>query len=628
MVALDGIDPKLLRTITHLVNYRGPDGYGFAYFNPSEQGDIEIIHNEDRIPRLASPLVGLGHRRLAILDLSAHGNQPMCTEEGGLCITYNGEIYNYLEIREELKQHAHSFKTRTDTEVILHAYQEWGSECLKRFNGMWSFAIWDRRRRRLFCSRDRFGVKPFYYFARPRRFLFGSEIKQILQFPQVGRSANERAVFHYLEQGLMDHSEATFFDAIQQLPAGHFLTLDLSEDSLVPVVRRYWDLSLGETEAVSDTEACEEFLTRFRRAVALRMRSDVPVGSCLSGGLDSSSVVCTARKVATGGDFHTFSSCSEDKALDERDYIAEVVATAGVKPHYVFPQPGPFWQDFERLIWHQEEPVGSTNVYAQWCVMEAAKRTGIPVLLDGQGGDETLCGYQKFYYFYLWHLLRKARPKFLLEAPLWAKNHTRSVWTRADARRYLPAPLARSSSDAARLCQPEFHQKYAGRLVALGAGENLQERQKADLATSSLPALLHYEDRNSMAHSVETRLPFLDYQLAEYLVRCAPSLKLRNGWSKWILREALKGTLPEKVRLRKTKLGFDTPLSHWMREGLQNGLLGHFAICELRMGRFLSRKPVLDEVAIFLDSPWRSSRASLLFRVLNLELWARVFKVS
>ncbi len=625
IVALDGFDPKLLASMTHLVKYRGPDGYGFAFFRPSENAASEAIHNEDRPPRFASPVVGLGNRRLAILDLSALGDQPMQTEDGALSITYNGEIYNYPEIRKELEKRGHSFRTRTDTEVLLHAYQEWGSECLNRFNGMWSFAIWDRGHQRLFCARDRFGVKPFYYYIGQRCFVFGSEIKQILEFPEVGRSANDMAVFHYLGQGLLDHSEQTFFSGIRQLPAGHFLILDLSKEPLAAEIRRYWELSIRASNSVSDAEACEEFLERFRKAVTLRMRSDVPVGSCLSGGLDSSSVVCLARNVSTSNDFHTFSACFEDKDLDERKYVSEVVGATGVKSHVVFPSYDNFWRNFERLVWHQDEPVGGASVYAQWCVMEAAGGEKVPVLLDGQGGDETLCGYLKFYYFHLWHLFKKADPRVVPEALLWATRGTRCSWTWDDAKRYLPGFLIPSPSLTARIGQRDFLRGHQVCPPDFGAGAGIRERQKADLTWYSLPALLHCEDRNSMAHSVEARLPFLDYELAEFLVNCQVSLKLRNGSSKWILRNAMKGTLPQKIRLRRTKVHFAVPEIRWMKHDLRGRIEEILGSSDFRMGRLLVRKKVQDEFTKFFDGHADSLSAAALFRVLNLELWARIF---
>lgn len=629
IVSWKGFDPKSLVCMTHLVKYRGPDGYGFAFFGSGPESPYEVIHNEDRLPSIPRPVVGLGNRRLAILDLSALGNQPMQSDDGALFITYNGEIYNYLEVRQELKVLGHSFKTRTDTEVILHAYQEWGRDCLQRFNGMWSFALWDRRRQRLFCSRDRFGVKPFYYYMGKESFLFGSEIKQILLFPEVPRVANELAVFDYLEYSLQDHSSETFFQDIFQLPPGHYLTLELGGNS-APLfqIRRYWELPIRESNHRSDGDACEEYREKLTRSVALRMRSDVKVGSCLSGGLDSSAVVCIAKRIVPGDNFHTFSSCFEDELFDERPYVTEVVAATQVQSHLVFPSAQEFWKDLDRLMWHQDEPVGGASVYAQWCVMEAAKAASTPVLLDGQGGDETLCGYQKFYYIYLWQLLKGGHLRFFSEAVSCLNSGNKFHWTWDQARRYLPAFLTGSSSLTRRVSPPNFSRNHRSQPLTFLTGGGLVERQKADLTAYSLPALLHYEDRNSMAHSIEAREPLLDYELCEFLVNCRPSLKLRQGWTKWIHRQALKGILPEKVRLRRTKLGFDAPQTRWMQHDLREQIKEEIASSELRMKRFLLEKNVSEEFRRFFAGDPNSLSDSALFRVLDLERWGRVFSVS
>lgn len=627
IVALDGFEPQSLTAMTQMVSYRGPNGFGFAFADRGRNARAEIFHNDLRSPRLSRPVIGLGNRRLSILDVSPLGNMPMESEDGAFVITYNGEVYNYKEIRLELENAGHRFRTNTDTEVILHSYQEWGQDCLSRFNGMWSFALWDRDKQRLFCARDRFGVKPFYYALTSRSFFFGSEIKQILQVSGMRRVANPSAVFNFLERSLIDYSEDTFFEGIYQLPGGHCLVLNVDE-SLCCKIQRHWELRIHPNQQTNEQAAIEEFRARFEDAVRLRLRSDVPVGACLSGGLDSSAVVCEATRLSPATDFHSFSACFEDDALDERKFISAVLSATQSSGHWTFPQADSFWRMIELMLYHQDEPVGSSNVFAQWCVMADAKQHQIPVILGGQGGDETLCGYQKYRYFYLWHLLRNADPKLFRESMLWTRNGTRSHWTLADASRYFPSALQRPFSVAERVCVPGFGQQSRAPRPALGSGGSIAERQKADLVYASLPSLLHYEDRNSMAHSVESRLPFLDYRLVEFTVNCSPSLKLRDGWSKWILRKALEGTLPDAVRLRKTKLGFDTPQTTWMRQGLQNGHREMWKVPSLRMERFLSPKKLAHESAKFLRAEPGALRAEPLFRAMCLELWAGVHQVS
>lgn len=627
IVSLKGFNHQSLVAMTDLIAYRGPNSFGFAYDSLRHGSLPELIHNQYESPRTPTPVVGLGNRRLAILDISDAGNQPMAIEDGSHCITFNGEIYNYKEVRSELELLGHTFRSGTDTEVILRSYQQWGEACLHRFNGMWSFALWNRRERTLFCARDRFGVKPFYYAVVDGRFYFGSEIKQILQGSQINRTANPRCVHHFLASGLVDFSAETFFSTIYQLQGGHLLRLKLSEP-LTPTIERYWELRIAPQPAMSEEDATDEFRHRFRAAVKLRLRSDVPVGVCLSGGLDSSAVLCQARNLSPSVEFQTFSACFEESSIDERDYISAAVTSARASGHEVYPLAGPFWNAIRTITYHQDEPLISTGPFPQWCVMEEAHKSQVPVLLGGQGGDETLCGYRKFRYFYLWHLLRKADPAFFRELALSMRNGTRFYWATGAAAKYLPTPLQRPFSLLHRIATPEFRKEYGHSKIDLGAASSLAHRQKIDLTLSSLPALLHLEDRMSMAHSIESRLPFLDYELAEFTVNCPPSLKLRDGWSKWLLRNSLRGTLPEKIRLRRTKLGFDTPNDKWVRLGLQNGHRDLWQTKKLCMERFLSTSKLASEFQRFLDHDPLALSSDLIFRAFSLELWAQVYSVS
>ena len=630
IVSLKGVDPRLLMEMTHLVSYRGPSGFGFAYAEQGKAGIVEVIHDENRPPDLVSrgvlPAIGLGNRRLAILDVSSAGNMPMQIDDGDYSITYNGEIYNYKEVRAELREFGCQFRTGTDTEVILQAYKTWGPACLERFNGMWSFALWDRPKQLLFCARDRFGIKPFYYALANEDFILGSEIKQVLQASSIPRTANSRTVFNFLEWGLLDSSAETFFDNVYQLPGGHSLTLEL-DSPLAPKISRYWELVVTPEREMSVEEATEEFQFRFRNAVKLRLRSDVPVGVCLSGGLDSSAIISQANAIAPEIRFRTFSACFDEKAIDERDYIAAMVSAVGAVSHKAFPKGREFWEHAKSIAFHQDEPIGSTSAFAQWCVMADARKSGTPVVLGGQGGDETLCGYQKYRYFYLWQLLRGGDPNFLRELLLFSRGSS-THWTMSSIARYMPRAFSRPLSLLNRVATDDFRSQPHPQESRLGAGTSIAERQKTDITYSSIPALLRHEDRNSMAHSVESRLPFLDYRLAEFSVNCAPSLKLRDGWTKWLLRNAMAQTMPDKVRLRKTKLGFDTPEAEWMRLGLLNGHREIWDTPKLFMERFLDPKRVAAECRRFLQGSAGALPAHSLFRAISLELWAQVHGVS
>jgi asparagine synthase (glutamine-hydrolysing) len=627
IVAPEGFEPSLLVNMTHLIRYRGPDGFGFAFTQLNDKCDAEIIHNQDRRPSNPRPQIGLGNRRLAILDISQAGSQPMQTEDGAYTITFNGEIYNYKEIRELLERSGHHFRTLTDTEVILHAYQQWGPDCLEHFNGMWAFALWDRPQQKLFCARDRFGVKPFYYAIYDGAFFFGSEIKQILQATGMPRVANPRTSFHFVEWGLLDYSEETFFEGVSQLPAGHTLTLEPARNPK-PVIRRFWELRTATQEHQTDANAIAEFRELFQNAVSLRLRSDVPVGVALSGGLDSSSILCKAREIAPTMHFQAFSACFDDAEIDEREYIAAAIQASGGISRATFPQAKSFWERLNLILYHQDEPVGSTAAYPQWCVMAEARSHGVPVILGGQGGDEALCGYRKYQMFYLWHLFRTGNPRVLREFAMWSRHVGSLQGTLGAATRYLPGFFRAPFSLTNRIATQEFKLAARDLRSRLGSGQSIADRQRTDLTYSSIPALLHHEDRFSMAHSVESRLPFMDYRLVEFSLRCPPALKLRDGWSKWLLRKALVDTLPEKIRLRKTKLGFNTPEKSWMQIGLQNGHRQLWEVPDLRMRRFIDPVKFKTECERFVQGSRGMLAASALFRAISLELWAQVFSVS
>jgi asparagine synthase (glutamine-hydrolysing) len=627
IVAPKGFEPSVLMDMTHLIRYRGPDGYGFAYINPRDAAGSEIVHNEDRAPNNPVPVIGLGNRRLAILDTSKAGDQPMQIDDRNFCITYNGEIYNYKEIREELEQAGHRFRTGTDTEVILRAYQQWGQDCLQRFNGMWAFALWDNARQRLFCARDRFGVKPFYYAVHDGSFYFASEIKQILQASAMSRRANGQVVLAFLEWGLADQSEETFFEGVRQLLGGHSLTLAFS-NRLAPVIQKYWELPVGPQIDLSPEEATEEFHHRFKNAVKIRLRSDVPVGVCLSGGLDSSAILCQAKEIAPETELQTFSACFEDRAIDEREYMQIAAARTGSTSHPSFPTGQGFWHSVQSMLFHHDEPLGAARTFSQWDLMRSARQQGIPVILGGQGGDEALCGYQKYQYFHFWHLLRSGNPKVIPEFAMWLRNGTSTHGALTAATRYLPSILRRHFSPAERFCNAEFLRNTNFSGTKPGATGSIADRQKSDLMYGSIPAFLRHEDRNSMAHSVETRHPFLDYRLVEFAVSCSPNLKLHNGWSKWILRNAMKGVLPDKIRLRKTKLGFDAPDASWISTGLQNGHRDIWNAPNLRMERFLDGKNFTNECKKFLGGSPSALPANSLFLAISLELWAQAMHVN
>lgn len=565
--------------------------------------------------------VALGHCRLSIIDLSDAGRQPMSDASGRFWITFNGEIYNYLELRSELSRHGHRFRGHSDTEVLLNLYLHWGQQCVSRLRGMFAFAIWDNQERVLFAARDRLGIKPFHYICTPEWFAFASEIKALVPLVPHPRP-NRKLAEAYLAWNLLDHEPAeTMIEEIRRLPAAH--TLCVGADGSALKLNRYWSISFCddlETPPAQWAAKVRHFRDLFEETVALHLRSDVPVGSALSGGLDSSSIVCLVQQELhrrgqwRDGWQHVFSACFNEPALDERPYIREVVKTTGCTPHFTFPRGEGLRQELELWLWHQEEPVGGTAPYAHFCVARLAAEHQIKVLLDGQGADEQLAGYRKFILTYLRQLLRAGR---------YAKAARESV-------AFLLSPAILRTCDLAAgkrylfKSRPQESELFPDQLeypVDLAIGTSLGGRLGADLLRFSLPVLLRYEDRNTMAFGIESRVPFVDHVLVEYLATLAADMRLSGGWTKKVLREALRDVLPERVYRRKTKLGFSTPerrwltrpLADWIRETLDSQVFLENIVDKRRLHR-LARSNFESQSSLML-----------LFRLAIFETWARLY---
>jgi asparagine synthase (glutamine-hydrolysing) len=555
----------------------------------------------------------LGHLRLAIIDLSDAGLQPMA--DGSLQLLHNGEIYNYLELREELRGKGHRFRTETDTEVILAAYREWGERCVERLNGMWAFVIWNGDRRTLFASRDRLGVKPFYYRRDGGRFAFASE-------PWLLRrgGANLHAVRDYLEQGYLDQDEETFFDGVVRLPPAHSLTF--GPDGLR--LQRYWQLEPRDPPADPVAAVRETFLD----AVRLQLRSDVPVGTCLSGGIDSSAIAVGVRHHGHERQ-KTVTAYFEDAGFDERPYAQAVVDRTGAEAHWVSFTPSELVDDLPAIVQAQGEPFGSTSICASWYVMREAKRAGLTVMLDGQGGDELFGGYRAFFGYRLADLLRggrlgeataELRAFAAVNGPRWAAVALVGPHVPERVRLAARARLR----GAAALAAPELRQLET---PAASNGsvfpDRLRRQLQLVLTRRGLPELLRYEDRNSMAHSLEARVPLLDHRLVELAFALDGSELIRRGETKSVLRRALADLLPPAVRDRRDKLGFATPEPRFFRSALGDLAADVFA------SRSFRERGLVDIRAAErrLEAHRRGDLVAgmELWRTLNLELWARRF---
>ena len=603
--------------------HRGPDGQGYALFDTSSsQVRGEFFESTEALPERAAQDLAFGHRRLAIIDLSDAGRQPMSLEDGRHWITYNGEVYNYLELRADLERQGHCFRTESDTEVILRAYAAWGSECVERFNGMWAFAIADLERRILFCSRDRLGIKPFHWIESEGCFAFASEIKQLLQLPFVRRQPDRQSVFDFLIFGANDHWDHSFFEGVEKLLPGHNLTLDLRTGERS--IERYYDPPIEPAPPMAPAESAERFRELFIDSVRLRLRSDVEVGSCLSGGLDSSSIVCIARRLLEERDGahrqRTFSCHFDDPVANELEYMQEVIERTSVEAHFVRPGPTDLMDDLERVVAQQEEPFGSTSIFAQWWVYELTQEHGVKVMLDGQGADEQLAGYLGLVPSWFQELeLAGRRAKLAWERFRSARLQGVSLLEKLRSRRQDPASAAPID-----WVRPEFRAECEASSPCLegrsrtpfGPEHPLQNLLYQLTFLGNLQSLFKFQDRSSMAFSVEGRVPFADYRLVELLFSLPADHKIRGGYTKRVLRDAMRDILPAKIRWRVGKLGFATPERSW-QSGVLRPLIAK-ALRDDRVREFID--PVQAEAWLSeLDS---SSRIDFTpWRWLSLFLW-------
>lgn len=571
----------------------------------------------------------MGHTRLAIIDLSDAGVQPMFLPDGSHGIIYNGEVYNYQELAEELKAHGIELRSHCDTEVVLWALKVWGEAAFAKFNGFWALAWLDRSAGRLTLSRDRFGIKPLYTYQGANGFYFASEIKAILAASDARFAVNSRAAGRFIEQSLLDAQKETFFDGIEALPAGHNLSFDLRGESLSPRTRSYW--TMPEQSGLSgdlrrDTDTLRE---TFFDAVRIRLRSDVPVGVLLSGGVDSSSIAAAMRQ-ALGQDanLHAISATSDRPEFDEKPFVERMAGHLKCPVHYVElkREPAEWFKLLTEVIFFNDEPIGSFSTVAHYLLMQQARELGITVVLSGQGADELLCGYSKFLGFYIRDLLGSGRlPSAARVLFGFCKRHTvLSQFELSEAKRYLPAIVRAREID---IRGPLLKEQDFRVDVGLG-GAHLPQRQREDLYRLSVPALVHYEDRSSMAFAREIRLPFLDYRLAAMLVPLAPELKLREGWTKWIFRKAMEPYLPASIVWRKDKQGFINPQGEWLKHELRSQVL------ELLGGEMLiARHGLIDQAALrrryamYCQQPQERGLICFkdIFNPIVMELWARKF---
>jgi asparagine synthase (glutamine-hydrolysing) len=504
----------------------------------------------------------------------------MTTADGRYSIVFNGEIYNYLELRAELVKLGHQFQSRSDTEVLLHAFSEWGPACLPRLVGMFAFALLDSLERRLFLVRDFFGIKPLYYTNRHGLFAFASEIKALLELPGIQRTANPQRVFDYLRWGRTDHGNETLLSDIKQVPAAHFLELSL-DSSGEPRLQRFWRLDTSQRITLSLKEAAAKLRDLFLENIRLHLRSDVPVGAALSGGIDSSAIVAAMRLIEPNLDLHAISYIADDPSLSEERWVNVAGSHGRATVHKVKATPEEMMDDLDRLIAQQDEPFGSTSIYAQYRVFRQAQESGITVMLDGQGADEMLAGYRPFLASRIASLIRQGQ--WIKAVRLLAKSG-RLPGRRATAQLLMEAACQLMPSEwqtlARRIMGKEIITPWLNGNWFRNHGvsvesssfysvskkeELLREHLRQSLEETSLPMLLRYEDRNSMAHSIESRVPFLTPNIVNFVLSLPEEYLLTSdGTSKNVFRLAMRGIVPDAILDRRDKIGFATPERHWL----------------------------------------------------------------
>jgi asparagine synthase (glutamine-hydrolysing) len=607
--------------------HRGPDDQGWVSFQQRRCREGRRVEQDIVCESL------LVHRRLSIIDVSEAGHQPMSTPDGRDWITYNGEIYNFVELREELQTLGHTFRSHSDTEVLLAAYAEWGVHSLNRLVGMFAFAILDRQTRRLFLARDFFGIKPLYYTFWQEGFAFSSEILPLLRLPGVTREVNPERLYDYLRSGVSDRGADTFFAHIKQMPAAHYMELLLDQPHAARPVR-YWDIDLRQKPEISFEAAVKQLRDLFVESVRLHLRSDVPVGAALSGGIDSSSIVMVMQHLQPKLDIHAFSYVAQDPMISEERWVDLVGKPANVSVHKVRVSPQALIDDLDHLIGIQGEPFISTSIYAQSRVFRQAQEAGIKVMLDGQGADEMLAGYSTYRLTRVSSLLRRGH---LSEALRLAGSGSEASWkllARAMARLAPPGIQATLRRVLGRNAIPSWlnadwctdHGVCDISSSQTGTDDLLRQELYWTLTETSLPQLLHYEDRNSMAVSIESRVPFLTPELVRFVFSLPEEYVLTSdGTSKAVFRKAMRGIVPHAILDRRDKLGFPTPEREWLMS-MGSWVEGVLSSEIARQIRALNVDIILREWREILQG----TRAfdSRVWRWVNVILWARQFSIA
>lgn len=645
------IDLDSLVKMNQIIQHRGPDDEGFVLFNEkgahvfgSSQSNAEIYNQKlDYLPSeyiedsKQSANIAFGHRRLSILDLSVTGHQPMCAADKRYWITFNGEIYNYLEIKDELIEKGYNFVSESDTEVILNAYQEWGMDCQNRFKGMWAFVIYDVKQSKLFISRDRFGIKPLYYWFNPDGdFYFASEIKQFTVIDGWQAKLNVAAAHDYLKYSITDHTDETLFKGVFILPPGccvHISVNDLLKSSDSLIYSRWYELS-EQRSKINYERAKLEFYSKFKSSVDLHLRSDVQIGSALSGGLDSSAVVSMINEIleekGKSNLQKTFTSCSKEEKFSERKWADSVVQGFNLDAEYIYPESNDIFNLTDKIIWHLDEPYQSQSAFLGYHVFGSAKASRIKVLLNGQGADEYLSGYGEFRKIRQLSLLKKFK-LVQLKQELGSYQMVLSLIVKTYSTRVINFLRNRVNfsfkSEFDNLLNINLFKDTVHPYKKLKFDKTNEFKvARYQLFHDPLQRYLRWEDRLSMANSIEARVPFLDHELVEFVVSLPLSFKEDGSTSKKVLVESLENLLPTEIFNRKDKLGFITPEEIWFTKDCKSDFLKLFDdnidFAKGVVNKSEARKYIIEmqEGKIAFDYSY--------WRIILFCIWMRVFKIE
>ncbi len=629
-------------SMSRSIKHRGPDDEGFTLFSETSSSVLgsshtqeEVFHSnilyrpKDKIEAVSESThhIAFAHRRLSILDLSPSGHQPMCNAQETIWITYNGEIYNYIEIKAELQSAGVVFKTHSDTEVIIAAYEKWGTACVNKFNGMWSFVIYDKTKNCLFASRDRFGVKPFYYYFKNGVFCFASEQKAIKQLPFVETGINQKAVYDFFVYNEEEYEEEGFFKNIIELFPSTNLLLDLKSGQLKK--EKYYSLQLNSSfedfSEIKYKQHIEQTRELFVDSIKLRLRSDVPVGCCLSGGIDSSAIAGAMNKLQTKDPIHLFSAVFPNENIDESHWAEKVVKSTHSKWHKTTPTGTDLFKDLKDLVYCQDIPLWSTSTFAQFKVMELVKQSGVKVVLDGQGGDELFAGYLPHFASY-WNEMKANRGMSATLTELKKKGKLSGAalhWIKENAKQNRTGVLSglkklKSNPEA-------FLNKNFAKENSYNRKKNdtnsLNETLLQEFSNSRLKLYLKCEDRCGMWHSVESRTPFADHlPLIENTFAIESAYKLHNGTSKSLLREAVKDLLPKEIYDRKDKMGYVTPNNKWLSENKKQIL----ELLSSDIYEFVDKKKLHNAIEKLGD---QKHEQIIVFKALTFSVWKEVFSL-